>query len=322
MMIKKYMKNTIFFLLNLINTQKKYLNYIQKNNKLVILNLHKISLEKNPFYPPLKPKLFDELLKYIIKYFNVITFEEIEEYKKSKKPNLILSFDDGYYDFLEYAVPIMKKYNIKANLNIIPKCMESGMPMWNIKLYDFLNSVSIKEINNLNIKGFSYKLKNNDYENKIKYGLALSKFLKNRPRIEREEIVKELFDFIETHYDIKYTRMLNKKEVIEISKIHEIGAHSYSHESMGFESREFFEEDFYLCKNYFKNELKLPLNVYAFPNGSYKDYQIDFLKQFGIKHILLVENKYADYDSITKTRFTFYADSVSEVKMRAVGFSK
>ena len=320
--MKKYIKNTVFLFLDSVGMQRKYLKNIQKNHQLTILNLHKVSPEKNPFYPPLDPKLFDALLEYISKHFNIITFDEIEKQKDSQKPNIILSFDDGYYDFLEYAMPVLEKHNARANLNVIPEYVESGLPMWNIRLYDFLNCASLDEINDIKLTGFNDQLANDNEQSKSKFGLALSRFLKNRPRVERDELLKELFQKTNKYHDVKYTRMLNSKEVIEISKIHEIGVHSYSHESMGFESKEYFEKDFQLCENYFKNELELPLNIYTFPNGSYQDYQIDFLIQHKIDHVLLVENKYADYKSIVKKRFTFYADSVSEVKMRAVGFYK
>lgn len=320
MMDRKYIKSIVFIFLDLIGIHKKYIKSIQANNKLTILNLHRVSPEQNPFYRPLHPKQFDVLVEYISKHFNIITFSEINEQVISHKPNIILSFDDGYYDFLEYAMPIMQKYNVRANLNIIPECVESGLPMWNIKLYDILNSSSMKIINGIDLFGFNSKLMKDDEKSKSQFGLVLSRFLKNRPRNERDELLDELFQKLNKKKNFKYTRMLTRNEILEISKVHEIGVHSYSHESMGFESKEYFENDFYMCEDYFKNKLELPMKIYAFPNGSYENYQIDFLKAHGMDHVLLVENEYSNYNSITKRRFTFYADSVSEVKIRAVGF--
>jgi hypothetical protein len=89
---------------------------------------------------------------------------------------------------------------------------------------------------------------------------------------------------------------------------------------MNFESKEFFEEDFYKCKKYFKEVLKLPLDIYAFPSGRYDNYQLDFLEKNRITHILLVNEKYSNYHTNRHCRFTYYADSVSEVKMRALGY--
>lgn len=287
--------------------------------ELIILNLHKISNTINPFYSPLSPKLFEELLKYVSKYFNIITFQQIEEYQHTSKPNMILSFDDGYYDFLEYAMPIMEKYHVSANLNIIPSCVENQEPMWNIKLYDFLNSSPIKLIKEMEIEGFSYKI---NERNKSQFGMLLGRHLKQMPREEREIYLKELEPIFEKNSHIKYTRMLTIKDVIEISQYHEIGVHSYSHESMEYESDIFFREDFLKCQDFFNHKLQLPMNIYAFPNGSYRDTQLSFLKDNRIEHILLVNNQCATYNKNIYNRFTFYADSISELKLRALGFKK
>ncbi len=116
--------------------------------------------------------------------------------------------------------------------------------------------------------------------------------------------------------------MLNKDEVLGLSKEYEIGAHSYSHESMAIEGDAFFKEDFAKCKEYFSEELNVPLNVYAFPSGSYTHNQIGFLQANGVEHILLVNEKYADYNSNVYNRFTFYGSSASEIKMRALGWTR
>ena len=308
----------IYFQLQIILNQRKYLHNISKNNYLTILNLHRVSNENNPFYPSLTTQLFEELLKFITKEFNVITFREIEEYRNSKKPNIILSFDDGFYDFVEYAMPLLDKYNISVNQNIIPSCIESGKPVWDVMLGDFLNQTSINIVNQLKFPNFKMVLTPNS---KAQFGLALTHYLKNRPKEKREILWKQIDTVIQKE-NIELTRMLNRDEVIEISKTHEIGCHSYSHESMGIESKEFFENDFSKCQNYFKEELNLPLNIYAFPSGSYQQYQLDFLRESGIKHILLVNENYSTYDRYIYNRFTFYGNSISEIKMRALGWKR
>ncbi|MFK5976787.1 MAG: polysaccharide deacetylase family protein [Sulfurovum sp.] len=318
MSARKIYKYIFLKILDILKIDKKYLKLIKSSEYLVVLNLHRVSNDKNSFYPSLTPQLFEALLKYITKEFNVITFQEIEEYKNSKKPSIILSFDDGFYDFKESAMPILKKYNIKANLNIIPKCIENREPIWDVMLGDILNQLPIKIINQIELGEFNIKL---NYKNRSKYGLALTRYLKQKTYIDREELWKNIKNSTEK-YDIKFTQMLNKKEIIEISEIHEIGVHSYSHESMGIESKEYFEEDFFKCKEYFENILKLPLDIYAFPSGSYQEYQLDYLEENKIKYILLVGEEYSSYHSNRYSRFTYYADSISEIKIRVVGFHR
>ena len=316
-MANKLLKK-IYFDINYFIKSSAMLSQIKDNNYLTILNLHRVSPNKNLFYPALEPKLFEELIKYLLKHFNIITFNQIEEFKNSKKPNVILSFDDGFYDFLEYAVPIMQKYNVRANQNVIPECIISGKPIWDVRLGDILNQLSYDEVNSIEFAGFDMKLNSN---NKSQYGLALTSFLKNHKRAEREELFTIFYDLIRQR-DIKLTKMMSKDEIKEISNIHEIGAHSFSHESMAIEGDEFFKEDFQKCKEFFDNELQIPLDIYAFPSGSYTQSQLNYLENSGVKHILLVNENYSNYSSNKYDRFTFYGDFTNEIKLRALGWRR
>jgi len=319
-MSKKILKKIFFDIYFLLNNKKMYNNIINKGY-LTILNLHRISPQKNEFYNPLSPELFEILIKFLKEKYDIITFKDIENIKhvsKLNKPNVILSFDDGYYDFLEYACPILSKHKISVNMNIIPSCVKSQEPMWNIKMYDYLNAASDLLLKEINIPNFNYKY-NGD---KTLFGIKLSAFLKNKPFEERKKYLKHLDVIFEKIDNVTFTKMMNEENVKEISKIHEIGVHSYYHESMGVESQEFFEKDFYLCKDYFENVLKLPMNIYAFPNGSYKNENIQFLQRNNITHILLVNNDFSNYKTNIYNRFTFYGDSKNEIKLRALGFKK
>ena len=57
-----------------------------------------------------------------------------------------------------------------------------------------------------------------------------------------------------------------------------------------------------------------------FPNGSYKMEQIEILRENQIKHILLVDEKFAELHSDVYPRLTFYADSKAQVRLKALGF--
>lgn len=61
-------------------------------------------------------KIFEQHLKYISENFTT-TFPTQELLPKS----ICLVFDDGYYDFYTFIFPLLKKYNLKALLAVVPK---------------------------------------------------------------------------------------------------------------------------------------------------------------------------------------------------------
>lgn len=70
------------------------------------------------------PNIFEEDLKYIqSKGYSTITMTELINYVYNDAPlpekPIIITFDDGYYNNLSYAVPLLHKYNMKAVVSIV-----------------------------------------------------------------------------------------------------------------------------------------------------------------------------------------------------------
>ena len=111
--------------------------------------------------------------------------------------------------------------------------------------------------------------------------------------------------------------MMNLEEVRSI-RDHEIGAHSYAHSSMEFETDDYLDADLRRCGTYFEEQLGRPMTIYAFPNGSCREGQAERLLAQGIEHVLLVDDKF-DRHGHVHTRFNFDARSPSEVRFKALG---
>lgn len=316
--MRQHLKNFYFNLLRLTGREARLLRQIRQGNRLVILNLHQVSPHQNPFWSPLAPEIFEDLLVFLKQHFHVALFRELETVK-SNKPLAVLSFDDGYYNFIEYAAPLLAKHGLRANMNIIPSCVESGLPPWNVQLYDFLNSVPREVINQIKLPDFDAQLGDDSTGGKVRYGLQISRFLKNRPRREREELWQSIEPLMKKA-DFARTRMMNTAEVKEIAQTHEVGVHSFSHESMKFEDDDFFIADLDKCFDFFQHKLQMPLDIYAFPNGSYRDGQIEILQNRGLRFILLVEEKYSRVGSL-HPRQTIYGASKAETRLQALGLN-
>ena len=122
----------------------------QKKNKITILNLHRISPERDFFFNPMTPSHFETLLKYVSKHYTVVTISGLNELKVSDrtidKPYLVISFDDGYYDFFEYALPLLVKYKLPCNHNIVNSCADKNEIIWTHRLNNIFNHAREKNI--------------------------------------------------------------------------------------------------------------------------------------------------------------------------------
>lgn len=316
-MIRPLLKKIFFSGLSVVGADKRKLRELAGSDRLTVLNLHRVSPEPDPYWSPMLPSLFEDLARWLADNFFVSTFRGSLE-AKGDRPVAVLSFDDGYYDFIEYALPILERFKLPANMNVIPSCAESGKPIWNVRLYDFLRVASVSEIREIQIPGFSATLESDSASAKLKFGLAISRYLKHRSKNAREVLWRDIDAIIESK-NVPTTRMMSTDEIKQIADRVELGAHSYSHESMGFETDEFFSEDLGRCEAYFNDKIELPLSIYAFPNGSYRMSQIELLRSRGIKHILLVDEQTGVRNSDVLTRRTMYGDSRAELYIRALG---
>jgi peptidoglycan/xylan/chitin deacetylase (PgdA/CDA1 family) len=318
---RRLVKAAVFRLLEAAQLDRLLHCRIRRAGLVPILNFHRVSPQPNPYWTPIHPRHFDEIVSYLKRRFRILTLNELDD-DPGPEPALVFSFDDGYYDFLEYAVPILERHGVRANQNVIPACALSGRPVWSVELADFLNASTLHAVRALRLPGFHARLEGDGFDEKVRYGLALSRFLKGRPRVEREQLWGDLARVVEAS-DFPRTRMLTTEEIRQLTASHEIGVHSYSHESMGLEGVDFFKEDLDRCFAFFAQHLQRPLTIYAFPNGSYRWELVDILKSRGLRRILVVDEHLArprDGDGRVLPRLTMSPDSAREGVFQALDY--
>lgn len=281
---------------------------LRRSGATTILNLHRVAPDDGSDYRPLHPDLFDELLAFVKREFAVVTIGELSD--PARKPKLVLSFDDGYRDFAANAAPILKRHGLRANQNLIPKCIETGLPPLNVLAQDFVGRAPRELVGRLKVEGFSAPLD-------ARFGQRLSHFLKMRPQAEQDQIAGELLPVFFAWDGFEPTPMMNMEEVDAV-KGHELGAHSYAHSSMEFETDDYLDRDVRRCSEFFREKLGSPMTIYAFPNGSCRSGQAERVLAHGVDHVLLVGERFAGGGPIHH-RFTFDGRSKSEVRFKAVG---
>lgn len=100
---------------------------VDNNNKIAlpIIMYHHISEKSSSLGNyVVSPEQFENDLKYIKELgYTTISVDELIKFSEGKfdmpEKAIMITFDDGYLSFYEYAYPLLKKYNMKAALSII-----------------------------------------------------------------------------------------------------------------------------------------------------------------------------------------------------------
>lgn len=295
---------------------RRRLHAITIADVLTILNLHRVADPDGSAYAPLSPRLFDDLLAFLQKHFHLLTFSDLAQAQPVRKPKLILSFDDGYKDFVDYVVPLLAKRHIRVNQNVIPACIETGLPPLNVLAQDFIGKAPEKLLKELDIPGLAIRALAGD---RTAIGFHVSNFLRDRPAAEQDKLRDALLPQFGRFERFRPTPMMTRTEIQQLATEHEFGAHSYAHATMGCETDAYFRQDLEKCRAYFQRELQLPVTIYAFPNGSYRESQVSEALAQGVQHVLLVNNAFSRPGNATHARFGIYGDSRPEILFRSLG---
>lgn len=298
------------------------LSWIARAGALTILNFHRVDDDRSSAYEGMAPKIFDELVGWLKGQFEIVTFAELKSAGHTKRPKLILSFDDGYKDFITTVVPILDSHRVRANQNIIPACVESGLPPLNVLLQDFIGQAPDSLLRETPLPGFENAADRDLFNrDRILAGRRASAALKRMPIAQQKAAMAALRPSFERCDGWRTTPLMTLEDLRQISDVHEIGAHSMEHATMAAETDDYVANDARECQAWFGRSLGQAPRVYAFPNGSQRPGHAQIVAAAGFDHILLVGERFSHLDAAEHERITMYGRNMAEVRFRATGAS-
>lgn len=87
------------------------------SQRTVVLNYHSVR-PNGLLFNSTPADVFEQHLAWLVAHCEVVDFLEVLEPHASDRPRVALVFDDGFLDNLQYAVPLLKKYGLKATFFI------------------------------------------------------------------------------------------------------------------------------------------------------------------------------------------------------------
>lgn len=146
----------------------------------------------------------DEQLIYIKNNFNTLFFKDLET-SESVENKVILTFDDGYYNNLQYLIPLLEKHQLKATIFIPTEFIQNSM---NTKERVYMN---FNEIKSLNPNLIEIAMHSHSHRNFSQLSLEESEndLLKNIEILEQNEIT---FTKVLAYPYGKFPKERNKKK--------------------------------------------------------------------------------------------------------------
>ena len=212
---------------------------------------------------------FDLQMKFISKYFETYWVSDAVSLLSdgsncsSKKPPIILTFDDGLSNNMTTAAPILEKYGLKATFFVCSDLMGGKSMLWNHELrcrLQLLRSETVYKISNGQCAGNSEQDVSNFVElvkcwpnDKVKNLLSLLR--KDCP--EPSYSAQMLQDYL----------IMSAEDMCRLPAGVEIGSHTKSHPILDSLSKDEIESQIVNSKSELTRMLGRDVDVFCYPNG-------------------------------------------------------
>jgi len=284
------LRNVFFNIAYQAGISKPFRWMLAKNNDLVVLTFHRVSDDVDQMWPPMPIESFRSLMEKLVKMFQIIDINNITKLPDDPgQPFMVVTFDDGYSDFIENAVPILLDLGIPACQSVCPSLIDRKTPPWTQVFSLCLTSCEDKYLKLPDGSNF-----------KISQPVSQKVFLElcDRLYLVDDEIRKEWLDNLATNLNVTFDlySMMTWDDIRScIKNGFSIGSHSYTHRNLSkIEDSELLEVEISYSRQRILEETGIAPSVFAFPNGLYNESSLKVVEKSGYSIALLCDEKPAN----------------------------
>jgi peptidoglycan/xylan/chitin deacetylase (PgdA/CDA1 family) len=267
---------------------ERFLRSRKPQNSVTVLALHRVTPQRNFFWQPMLPEQFDRLLTYCVAHYRVVSFKDFHDSNgTATRPRLILTFDDGYHDFVEYAMPILREHGLGCNHNVVVDCVDGKRIPWTQQLNILLSTLRERDFRGkLRFIGQSHSIDGSD-THWMRAARAMNLVGRQLAAEQRAVALDALRD--EHQLDTPAERMMDWNDLHQVAAEGvEIGSHTTSHDSLPtIAEDERLRRELVYSKHRLETELKQPVDIFAVPNGHYNGHVLEQAAAAGYRKILL-----------------------------------
>jgi peptidoglycan/xylan/chitin deacetylase (PgdA/CDA1 family) len=235
--------------------------------RLSIMIFHRVLATRDPLFPD-EPdaERFDQLLGWIQSWFNVLPLDEgAKRLRTGSLPAraAALTFDDGYADNFDIALPILRAHGLSATFFIATGYIDGGR-MWNDTIIESVRRTKLSRWD-LSAQGLSAFELTTDGERRR----AIDKIIgavKHLPPEERSAVTAQIAD--EANVPLPNDLMMTSDNLVDMRRAGmQIGAHTVTHPILARLEDRKAEQEISGSKAFLEGLLGERIGLFAYPNG-------------------------------------------------------
>lgn len=256
--------------------------------RLSVLIFHRVLPQQDPLFPgEMHASRFDRLVGLLARHFRVLTLgEALSRLANGSLPRraVAITFDDGYADNAQVAMPILQRHGVAATFFIASGFLNGGW-MWNDVVIETLRS-SARDAVDLSFLGVASMPLSTLDDRRRAIDTVLPQ-VKYRSLVDREHLLAELRKAVAAQ-DLGPGPMMSDQQLRSMHAAGmEIGAHTRWHPILACESDDCARTEIAAGREHLQHLLGTPVDLFAYPNGQPgKDYEarhVDMVRTLGFK---------------------------------------
>jgi len=245
---------------------------LRRRRDVAVLMYHRIVANGGPFEGT-ERGTFREQMRWIRANCRPIRPEELSHPSgpNRTRPEVLVTFDDGYRDYHDNAYPILEEFRIPSVLFLATSFIDCPGLIWTDAVGWAVNNSKRKQIE---LPWDDAVMSIADLPARRRCISACKQFLKQVPDADRLRWQDELFARLEAVPDASVIerQMLTWDEVRATHGLTSIGGHTHTHPILSQVSRERADEEIRLCTERIYAETGTAPRYFAYPNGRAQDF--------------------------------------------------
>ncbi len=254
-------------------------------SQVAIIVYHRVCpKEDNGTLQSLAPQIFEQQIRYLTKYYEVLSLDELVRFISQRKvlpeKAVVINIDDGYRDNYIYAYPVLKKYSVPATIFLTSGQIGTKDLFWWDKVgYSIFHTTrtqfDLDEIGNYSIRS---------EQDRVKTRTLIIERLKKVSEERKVILIEKIINLcnVEISPRLGERFILTWDEVKEMSNNGiDIGSHSVNHLPLTRVPWEQAKHEISQSKKDIEEKLGRKITAFAYPFGLYNLELAKFVKQIG-----------------------------------------
>lgn len=277
-------------------------------NSVLVLCYHRVNILKiDTNLLAISPEHFRQHMKYLKENYMIARFED--DWRQLDEQAVVVTFDDGYLDNFQNALPILEELDIPATVFITTGIIGKNRELWWDELENVLLDGNIFPSKfHLEDDRFDCVWDTHSYEMRMNCYNAIHYLMKNFIDVKkREQWMLQLWNWRGKEPQVRCKNLTVSKEICKElgkSKLISIGAHTVSHPSLKSLDTDAQRTEIKESLENISEIINRRVNIFSYPFGmkdiDYSSETVKICKELGIKKAA------AAYGGVWKTEMDDY----------------